>query len=77
MHKDNSKKVQFKQLMQQQRVQEIAKKEKRQMILEKRKAREKKRRERNVAWRKLTKKGQPVMKERIKYMLAELENMRK
>ncbi|VDK31953.1 unnamed protein product [Taenia asiatica] len=71
----NAKKERFIQLMQQQRKTEQSKKAKRQMIAAKRQAREEKRMERNRAWRKLTKKGQPIMKERINYMLKELERM--
>lgn len=51
------------------------KKEKRKEIDAKRRAREERRTERNKAWRKLTKRGQPIMKERINYMLKELERM--
>ncbi|KAL5966757.1 hypothetical protein TSMEX_005495, partial [Taenia solium] len=71
----NAKKERFIQLMQQQRKTEQSKKAKRQMIMAKRQAREEKRMERNRAWRKLTKKGQPIMKERINYMLKELERI--
>ena len=49
--------------------------EKRKQIEAKRQARQERRIERNKAWRKLTKKGQPIMKERINYMLKELERM--
>lgn len=69
----NARKERFIQLMQQQREIEQSKKAKRQMIMAKRQAREEKRAERNKAWRKLTKKGQPIMKDRINYMLKELE----
>ncbi|KAL5110162.1 hypothetical protein TcWFU_003876 [Taenia crassiceps] len=73
----NAKKERFVQLMQHQRMTEQSKKAKRQMINAKRQAREEKRTERNKAWRKLTKKGQPIMKERINYMLKELECMQR
>ncbi|KAL7065092.1 hypothetical protein AAHC03_05397 [Spirometra sp. Aus1] len=73
----NRRKTEFKKLMQVQQQHELAKKEKKLLIEAKRKAREEKRTERNKVMRKLTKKGQPIMKDRISYMLKQLEEMRR
>ncbi|KAM3183209.1 hypothetical protein ACTXT7_010785 [Hymenolepis weldensis] len=73
----NDKKQRFQNLMKRQKEIEQGKVEKRKLIESKRQERNVKRKQRNKAWCKLTKKGQPILKERINYLLKELENLNK
>ncbi|VUZ53837.1 unnamed protein product [Hymenolepis diminuta] len=73
----NDKKERFQKLMEKQKEIEQGKAEKRKLIESKRQERYVKRKQRNKAWCKLTKKGQPILKERINYLLKELESMNK
>nr|CUU98825.1 hypothetical transcript [Hymenolepis microstoma] len=68
-----NKKQRFQKLLERQKEIEQGKVEKRKLIESKRQERDMKRKQRNKAWCKLNKKGQPILKERINYLLKELE----
>ncbi|CAH8563377.1 unnamed protein product [Heterobilharzia americana] len=66
------KKAKFHELLAWQKELKGIKREKQEEIEKKRQERLKKRKERNVSMQKLTRKGQPVMKHRIKLLLKQL-----